>query len=51
MCSRSRYSGYHIRLVSLGSSPGSATNLHVTLGSSLNISEFMFFTCKVRGLE
>ena len=36
MFHHSRYSGYYIRLVSVGSSPGSS-DLHVTLGWSLHL--------------
>lgn len=50
MFHHSRYSGYYIRLVSVASSPGSS-NLHMILGWSLNISGFIFFNCKMRGIE
>ena len=50
MFHHSRHSGYYIRLVSGGSSPGSC-NLHMTLNWSLNISGFIFFNCKMRGIQ
>lgn len=51
VCYHSRYSRYHIRLVNLGSSSGFSTNMYMTLGWSLNISGFIFFTYKMRGME